>query len=66
MSSPKKQHRDKESKHKLEEIKKDNIEAEERQKSKLTQKENTNEGLILLPTHMAILFISTSITLRLL
>jgi len=38
LSSPKKQHRDKDSKHKLEEIKKDNIEAEERQKSKSTQK----------------------------
>jgi hypothetical protein len=34
LSSPKKQKRDKESKHEIEEIKKDNIDAEKRQKSR--------------------------------
>jgi len=36
--SPKKQKHDKDSKHKIEEIKKDNIEAEKKQKSKSSQK----------------------------
>ncbi|MDP9287633.1 MAG: hypothetical protein M3P08_05480 [Thermoproteota archaeon] len=44
LSSPKKQKRDTESKHELEEIKKDNIEAEKRQKSRSTQKKIRTRG----------------------
>jgi hypothetical protein len=44
LSSPKKQKREKESKHELEEIKKDNIEAEKGQKSRSTQKKIRTKG----------------------
>ena len=44
LSSPKKQKRDKEFKHELGEIKKDNIEAEKRQKSRSTQKKIRTKG----------------------
>jgi len=44
LSSPKKQKRDEEFKHELEEIKKDNIEAEKRQKSRSAQKNIRTKG----------------------
>jgi hypothetical protein len=45
LSSPKKQKRDKESKHELEEIKKDNIEAEKKTEVEIDPKENSDEGI---------------------
>jgi hypothetical protein len=45
LSSPKQQKREKESKHELEEIKKDNIEAEKRTEVEIDSKENSDEGI---------------------